>query len=394
MKKKLILLAEIARKFNEKHIRWAVGASLMLYLRGVADHFNDLDLFVEEDDLESARAVLMDMGQLHASPPNPDFCTKHFLEFMVEGCGVDLLAGFAVKSDGVIHSFPMEDRHDCVQVLGQSVPLQSLGRWRECYAAMKRPEKLRMVEAALEKESGAVSGPFELRCIWEHNGGDSLIYIENLPGAFSRGPSLAAAADKLKNEARSYLRWLGCNLPERFDVRIVQEQKSTLEIRDADSDVLFDAERRSLTEEEFLRLKALALKSAEAFQRLYDSVPEKEESVLAPRRTFYGAVPRTAREMYQHTKNVNSYYFGEIGVEADNEGGIAECRARGFAALEQQPGYLENPVFEGSYGEKWSLRKLLRRFIWHDRIHARAMYRMAERSFGKNRIPDIFRFKA
>ena len=24
--------------------------------------------------------------------------------------------------------------------------------------------------------------------------------------------------------------------------------------------------------------------------------------------------------MYEHTKNVNAYYFGEIGVEADNEG--------------------------------------------------------------------------
>lgn len=239
-----------------------------------------------------------------------------------------------------------------------------------------------------------MSRPFELRCIWEHNGEDSLIYIENLPGAFSRGPSLAAATDKLENEARSYLRWLGDDLPERFDLRIVQEQESTLEICDADSDVLFDAERKPLTEEEYLQLKALALKSAEDFQRLYDAVPEKEESALAPRKTFYGPVPRTASEMYQHTKNVNSYYFGEIGVEADNDGGIAECRTRGFAALEQQPCYLENPVFEGSYGEKWSLRKLLRRFIWHDRIHARAMLRMAERSFGEGCIPDLFRFKS
>ena len=153
MKQKLILLSEIARKFNEKHIRWAVGASLMLCLRGVANHFNDLDLFVEEEDLEAAKAILMDMGQLHASPPNPDFCTKHFLEFTVEGCGVDLLAGFAVKHEGIIHSFPMEETHDCVHVLGQSIPLQSLGRWRECYAAMKRPEKLRMVEAALTERS-------------------------------------------------------------------------------------------------------------------------------------------------------------------------------------------------------------------------------------------------
>lgn len=35
--------------------------------------------------------------------------------------------------------------------------------------------------------------------------------------------------------------------------------------------------------------------------------------------------------------------------------------------------------------------KMLRRFIWHDRIHAKAMYRMAVRTFGSG-IPNIFHF--
>ena len=86
--------------------------------------------------------------------------------------------------------------------------------------------------------------------------------------------------------------------------------------------------------------------------------------------------------MYEHTKNVNAYYFGEIGVEADNEGDIVSCRRRGFELLEKQPDFLNNPVFEGSWEENWTLRKLLRRFIWHDRLHARAMERMKKRTFG------------
>ena len=100
------------------------------------------------------------------------------------------------------------------------------------------------------------------------------------------------------------------------------------------------------------------------------------------RQTFYGPVPRTAREMYEHTKNVNAYYFGEIGVAADNVGDIVSCRRRGFDALEKQPDFLKNPVFDGSWDECWTLRKLLRRFIWHDRLHARAMERMKKRTFG------------
>ena len=60
--------------------------------------------------------------------------------------------------------------------------------------------------------------------------------------------------------------------------------------------------------------------------------------------------------------------------------------------LEQQPDFLKNEVFHGSYDELWSLRKVLRRFIWHDRIHAKAMYRMAIKTFGKNAVPNVFYF--
>ena len=157
---------------------------------------------------------------------------------------------------------------------------------------------------------------------------------------------------------------------------------SGLDVRDADSDVLMESEFEPLSREEYERLRDMALGSAEQFLRLYESVPNPDRSANPVRQTFYGAVPRTAREMYEHTKNVNAYYFGEIGVEADNEGDIVDCRRRGFEALERQPDFLENRVFEGSWDESWTLRKLLRRFIWHDRLHGRAMVRMMERTFG------------
>ncbi len=96
--------------------------------------------------------------------------------------------------------------------------------------------------------------------------------------------------------------------------------------------------------------------------------------------------------MYEHTKNVNSYYFSEIGIETNNEGTIIECRKKGFELLEKKPDFLNNTVYMGSYDEEWSLRKVLRRFIWHDRIHAKAMYRMAIKTFGEKPIQNIFLF--
>lgn len=229
-----------------------------------------------------------------------------------------------------------------------------------------------------------------IECVWEHNGNDTLLYAVNLPGAYARGASKEIAMEKMAAEARSYLRWKDENVTEDIVVDIVQDAPCDLQICDADSDVLFAAEQTPLTMEEYLELKALALKSAEDFRKLYEAVPDKEKGDAPVRRTFYGQVPRTAAEMYTHTKNVNAYYFAEIDVEADNEGTILECRRRGFEALEAKPDFLLNPVIEGSYGEQWTLRKVLRRFIWHDRIHARAMYRMAVRQFGQNAVENVF----
>ena len=230
-----------------------------------------------------------------------------------------------------------------------------------------------------------------IRCIWEHNGEDTILYAEDFPGAFTRGETLETAKQKMPGEITSYLRWQGGAQLDAAEVEIVQEKASELQIRDADSDVLFDAEAATLTWEEYKALRDLTLRSAADFQKLYDSIPDKDASCLPLRQSFYGPVPRTAEAMYVHTRSVNAYYFAEIGVEADNEGSIAECRKRGFEKLEQLPGFLEKEPEEGSYGEWWSARKVLRRFLWHDRIHARAMYRMAVKTFGEA-IADPFRF--
>ena len=231
-----------------------------------------------------------------------------------------------------------------------------------------------------------------INCVWEHNGNDTLLYATNFVGAYTRGESLEIAKAKMPQEIVSYCNWLGMDAAGKTEIVIVGEKRSELTIRDADSDVLFESEKAPLTAEEYKKLKALALKSAQDFLALYDSVPDKNATAAPERKTFYGKVPRSADEMYAHTKNVNEYYFSEIHVDADNNGSIYACRKRGFEALEAKGDFLENVVVAGSYGEDWSLRKVLRRFIWHDRIHAKAMYRMATKVFGAQSIVNPFYF--
>ena len=232
----------------------------------------------------------------------------------------------------------------------------------------------------------------KVNCVWEHNGNDSIIYANNYIGAFARGASKEEAMLKMPEEIRRFQLWRGEEPLDNYEIDIVQEKESGLQVRDADSDVLFATEKDPLSAEEYQHLKTLAMKSAEDFYSLYNSFPDKHKSALPYRKTFYGSVPRTAEEMYQHTKNVNEYYFSEIGVDANNEGTIVSCRARGFESLESIPGFLSLETVTGSYGEQWSVRKVLRRFIWHDRIHAKAMYRMGVLTFGADVIPDVFGF--
>lgn len=233
----------------------------------------------------------------------------------------------------------------------------------------------------------------KINCIWEHNGNDTLLYAENLVGAFTRGENIDVALKKMQQEIQSYAAWIGEKIDGDIETVIVGEKDSELEIKDADSDVLFRSEEESLTMEEYIKLRDLALKSASDFLKLYETIPDKNASVLPLRKTFYGQVPRTAEEMYLHTKNVNSYYFGEIGINADNEGTIFECRKRGFEQLESTEDFLNGRLQEGSYGEMWSVRKVLRRFVWHDRIHAKAMWKMAKKIFEGVELENVFFFE-
>lgn len=231
-----------------------------------------------------------------------------------------------------------------------------------------------------------------INCVWEHNGNDTLLYAIDYIGAYTRGESLEIAKAKMPMEIISYLKWLGENTTNNMEIMIIEEKDSDLAIKDADSDMLFESEKVPLTTEEYEKLKALVLRSAKDFLALYESIPDKSATAKTKRKTFYGQVPRSADEMYEHTKNVNEYYFAEIDVDVDNGGNIYECRKRGFEALEAKTDFLLNAVIEGSYGELWSLRKVLRRFIWHDRIHARAMYCMAVNVFGTENVANTFYF--
>lgn len=235
-----------------------------------------------------------------------------------------------------------------------------------------------------------------IEVVCEYNDGGYLLYVQNYPGAYARAKTRAEALAKLDGEMRSYLQWATGERPSyatEFPATVVQEKKSELLICDADSDVLFDTECGELCADEFEKLKFLVLKSAQDFEKLYQSIPNPDISLCPPRKTFYGMVPRTPREMYVHTNNVTNYYCGEIDLAIPNLSNLVHNRMHAISELEDMEGILQNKVYMGSYDEQWTVKKVMRRFLWHDRIHAKAMYRTAVALWGKVVIENPFCFE-
>ena len=151
--KKLEVLAKLAADLNESDILWAVGASAMLFLRGMVQDFHDIDLMVCEEDVEIAKEILLRHGTLLPAAPDGQYGTHHFLEFVVDGVEIDLIAGFVINTaDGQQHICPLEveDVDACVDVFDQAVSLHSLRVWYEYYALMGRKDKVKIIEDYFE----------------------------------------------------------------------------------------------------------------------------------------------------------------------------------------------------------------------------------------------------
>jgi len=146
---KLQVLSRIAKELNQKKLTWAVGASLLLYFKGIVPNFHDIDIMVTEDDVNEAKAVLLSFGTMQPPSPNIRYKTKYFMEFIVEGVEIDVMAGFVIMNHNKEYqiSFGKADIKEYIQILDVSIPLQSVEAWRTYYQLMGRDEKVKIIDA-------------------------------------------------------------------------------------------------------------------------------------------------------------------------------------------------------------------------------------------------------
>lgn len=150
---KIQVLARVARALNGEGILWAVGASFLLYAKGIVDDFGDFDIMIADADAGRARQVFDTLGRQKPGKPNPKYATRMFLEYVVDGVEFDLMAGFTVIADGRAHAFSL-DADGVAEMLpigGVPIPLQSVEAWRTFYVLMDRPHKVALIDAYLAR---------------------------------------------------------------------------------------------------------------------------------------------------------------------------------------------------------------------------------------------------
>ena len=58
---KIRLLKRIAHRLNEAQVEWCLGASMMLYFKGIVSEFHDIDLMISVNDVEVVKTILSEM---------------------------------------------------------------------------------------------------------------------------------------------------------------------------------------------------------------------------------------------------------------------------------------------------------------------------------------------
>ena len=130
-------LVRVARRLNDENITWALGASMLLYYKGLVPKANDIDIVIALEHVELADKVLHKLGRKQASNQHKDYATRYFAEFVIDNVELDGMAGFRiVTGDNVVEYVPDPGTFETLTLEGTSINLCPLEDWYALYLLM------------------------------------------------------------------------------------------------------------------------------------------------------------------------------------------------------------------------------------------------------------------
>jgi DNA-3-methyladenine glycosylase I len=146
---KLTVLFKAGQALKDAGVLFGIGGSAMMYFYGLAEDFRDIDLVVALPDAGKAEEVFLRLGVSCPAKNSDVFVTDVFRSFLVDGIGIDLMAGLAIRHEEGVFRYPFDASSlpRSFPVMGALLPFCALEEWCVLYDLMpgkeNKAEKIR-----------------------------------------------------------------------------------------------------------------------------------------------------------------------------------------------------------------------------------------------------------
>jgi hypothetical protein len=138
-------IQQVRDLFVLHQIKYFVGGSMMLYLRGVEVDVHDIDIFVDEMDYSRACHLLDHIAQPVEKEPNSLYQTTYFQMYQMGDISIDIMSEFKISIKDALFHYPS------FMLVGEIMVHPRLGNimlmfpedWIVIYQLIHRPQKVR-----------------------------------------------------------------------------------------------------------------------------------------------------------------------------------------------------------------------------------------------------------
>ncbi|MBQ2835380.1 MAG: hypothetical protein IJE68_00895 [Clostridia bacterium] len=148
---------QIEEIFRQRDVKWAVGCSMDLFLRGLTDEFHDLDLIVDKGSIPAIKKIMEELGAELTATGGNGFCESDvYLHYHIGRVDIDIISGFRIITFNTQYYYSYDENEiDWMEFEGLRVPLISLEAMYILYFMMegwqpKRKFKRRLIQQFFE----------------------------------------------------------------------------------------------------------------------------------------------------------------------------------------------------------------------------------------------------
>ena len=231
-------------------------------------------------------------------------------------------------------------------------------------------------------------------------GGWTYAWTFDLPGCFARGATPEEALRVLPVRIERFLGWLsevepGAH-PRRVTAEVTEKVSEPCPVRRGDTRALFSWDRQPPTEEEFERDLGWMGHNRGTLLSLVQNLPAEvllRETAEDACREIHDALSPCLRRILRHVAGAEYWYLSRIagddwlpweetadvfqGLELVRDAAVPALRKL-FATAPDRVAERSQSTWSGTFSENWTLRKVLRRALWHEQFHIEEIRRHLE----------------